>query len=133
MFSKRDWQTKNKEKVKAYNLRKREEHQKYWATHNPYEETQFKKCGKCQSRLLSVSFYRDNSTRDGLNGHCKDCAYRKNANGTINRNALEGKSAGESKRFGVLFEARRHSNTRCVSCTRYSYLLWKRKELQNKS
>src|SRR5208337_495046 len=91
------WQSKNKAKVKTYNLRKRQEHQKYWAVHNPYEETQFKRCGKCDKKLLSTDFYRDNSAKDGLNGHCKNCAYLKNELGAVNRMLSKAKVRAKAK------------------------------------
>src|SRR5271165_3107339 len=93
----RSWKDKNKEKVRAYNQKKRQAYQKYWATHDPYVETTVKKCGKCKKELLSVDFYRDSSTKDGLNGHCEDCAYLKNSAGATSRMLSKAKTRAKAK------------------------------------
>lgn len=74
----KEWRANNLTKAKADNLKNRQKHVKYWASHDPYVETSEKVCGKCKEPLPRTDFYRDSSRVDGLNGHCKNCAYLKN-------------------------------------------------------
>jgi len=81
----REWRTNNLAKAKADNLRNRQKHNKYWLSHDPYTDMSEKVCGKCKKPLPRIAFYRDSSRADGLNGHCKDCAYLKNVRSAKSR------------------------------------------------
>ncbi len=46
----------------------------HWRTHNPYEETDLKRCPHCTVEKLSLEFDECHSVADGLQSWCRECS-----------------------------------------------------------
>ena len=93
----RRWYKNNPDKVKAYNQAKAEKYKKYWATHDPYEETKEARCGRCKKVLPGVDFYKSTRSKTGLGNRCKNCDYLKNEAGATQRVLSKAKARAKAR------------------------------------
>lgn len=51
-----------------------ERHYLHWKENNPFDNTELKKCPKCNEYKKRTEFNRLNKSSDGLNNYCKQCS-----------------------------------------------------------